>query len=112
MFQGNDLTKYTERQMQQVRGSEIAMIFQDPMSSLNPLIPVGKQVAEMLHTHHPELKKDELKKRTLELFEQVRIPEPEKRLKSYPHQFSGGMRQRVMIAMSCSSPTSPPPPWM
>ena len=70
------------------------------MSSLNPLIPVGKQVAEMIHVHHPEMKRDELQAATLELFREVRIPEAEKRLKSYPHEFSGGMRQRVMIAMA------------
>ena len=79
------------------------MVFQDPMSSLNPLIPVGKQVAEMIHVHHPEMKRDELQAATLELFREVRIPEAEKRLKSYPHEFSGGMRQRVMIAMALAN---------
>ena len=83
-----------------INGKRIAMVFQDPMSSLNPLIPVGKQVAEMIHVHHPEMKRDELQAATLELFREVRIPEAEKRLKSYPHEFSGGMRQRVMIAIA------------
>ncbi len=99
-FEGTDLTKVSDKQMREIRGQKIAMVFQDPMSSLNPLIPVGKQVAEMIHVHHPEMKRDELQAATLELFRQVRIPEAEKRLKSYPHEFSGGMRQRVMIAMA------------
>ena len=102
-FEGKDLTKCNEKEMRAIRGQKIAMIFQDPMSSLNPLIPVGRQVEEMMKIHHPELKPEELKQRTLELFEQVRIPEPEKRLKSYPHEFSGGMRQRVMIAMALAN---------
>lgn len=97
-FEGTDLTKVSDKQMREIRGQKIAMVFQDPMSSLNPLIPVGKQVAEMIHVHHPEMKRDELQAATLELFREVRIPEAEKRLKSYPHEFSGGMRQRVGIA--------------
>ena len=101
-FEGTDLTKVSDKQMREIRGQKIAMVFQDPMSSLNPLIPVGKQVAEMIHVHHPEMKRDELQAATLELFREVRIPEAEKRLKSYPHEFSGGMRQRVMIAMAVS----------
>ena len=101
-FEGTDLTKVSDKQMREIRGQKIAMVFQDPMSSLNPLIPVGKQVAEMIHVHHPEMKRDELQAATLELFREVRIPEAEKRLKSYPHEFSGGMRQRVMIAMALS----------
>ena len=99
-FEGTDLTKVSDKQMREIRGQKIAMVFQDPMSSLNPLIPVGKQVAEMIHVHHPEMKRDELQAATLELFREVRIPEAEKRLKSYPHEFSGGMRQRVMIAIA------------
>ena len=101
-FEGTDLTKVSDKQMREIRGQKIAMVFQDPMSSLNPLIPVGKQVAEMIHVHHPEMKRDELQAATLELFREVRIPEAEKRLKSYPHEFSGGMRQRVGIAMGMS----------
>ena len=104
-FEGTDLTKVSDKQMREIRGQKIAMVFQDPMSSLNPLIPVGKQVAEMIHVHHPEMKRDELQAATLELFREVRIPEAEKRLKSYPHEFSGGMRQRVMIAWRW--PTTP-----
>ncbi len=100
LFEGQDLTKMGKAQMRKIRGEKIAMIFQDPMSSLNPLIPVGKQVAEMIKEHHPEKKKDELKREVLDLFSRVRIPEPEKRYNSYPHEFSGGMRQRVMIAMA------------
>ena len=79
------------------------MIFQDPMSSLNPLIPVGKQVAEMIREHHPDRSKEEIKKEVLALFEKVRIPEPERRYKCYPHECSGGMRQRVMIAMALAN---------
>ena len=102
-FEGADLTKVSDRQMREIRGQKIAMVFQDPMSSLNPLIPVGKQVAEMIRVHHPDIKSDELKEKTLQLFKDVRIPEAEKRLKAYPHDFSGGMRQRVMIAMALAN---------
>ena len=93
----------TEKELQAMRGKTVSMIFQDPMSSLNPLIPVGKQVAEMIREHHPEKSRAQIKQEVLSLFEQVRIPEPEKRFKSFPHEFSGGMRQRVMIAMALAN---------
>ena len=97
---GEELTKKSSREMQKIRGGQISMIFQDPMTSLNPLLTVGDQVGEMLWAHDKSLSKKQRDEKVLELFRMVRIPEPEKRLKSYPHEFSGGMRQRVMIAMA------------
>ena len=102
-FEGRNLIDLSKKEMRQIRGEKISMIFQDPMSSLNPLIPVGKQVAEMILEHHPDRKKEDVKKEVLELFDRVRIPEPEKRYKCFPHEFSGGMRQRVMIAMALAN---------
>ena len=103
MFQGNDLTKYSERQMQQVRGSEIAMIFQDPMTSLNPTMKVGKQIMESLLLHK-NMTKAQAREEAIHTLELVKIPDAAKRMDDYPHQMSGGMRQRVMIAiaLSCS----------
>jgi len=100
LLEGRDLVSMTNRQMRAIRGDRIAMIFQDPMSSLNPLIPVGEQVSEMLWSHHRSMPKAQQAQKAAELFRMVKIPEPEKRLKSLPHEFSGGMRQRVMIAMA------------
>ena len=103
VFEGTELTSLSINQLREIRGQKIAMVFQDPMSSLNPLIRVGKQVEEMLKIHHKELSKQQLREMVLELFRQVRIPEPEKRYNEFPHQFSGGMRQRVMIAMALAN---------
>lgn len=100
IFDGIDLVKASNKKMRDIRGGKISMIFQDPMSSLNPLLTVGDQVGEMLLQHKGDMSKKAIKEEVLSLFKLVRIPEPEKRYSSYPHEFSGGMRQRVMIAMA------------
>ncbi|KEF38344.1 oligopeptide/dipeptide ABC transporter, ATP-binding protein [Schinkia azotoformans MEV2011] len=99
LFEGKDLVKLREKEMQTIRGSEISMIFQDPMTSLNPTMTVGKQIVEGL-VKHQRLGKIEAKQRALELLKLVGIPNPEIRVNQYPHQFSGGMRQRVVIAVA------------
>jgi oligopeptide/dipeptide ABC transporter ATP-binding protein len=98
-FGGRDLLRLTGRELRGVRGREIAMIFQDPMTSLNPVLTVGRQIREALETHFG-MPKDKATRRTADLLDQVGIPSPDVRLKDYPHQFSGGMRQRAMIAMA------------
>jgi oligopeptide transport system ATP-binding protein len=101
IFNGTDLLKVGEAQMRSIRGNKIAMIFQDPMTSLNPVLTIGDQIMETIMLHQHKSRADAYK-RAIEMLELVRIPEPQKRIKSYPHQFSGGMRQRVMIAMALS----------
>ncbi|WP_153124935.1 ABC transporter ATP-binding protein [Peribacillus tepidiphilus] len=99
LFDGNDLTKLSDRQMQKIRGKEISMIFQDPMTSLNPTMKIGKQIMEPI-IKHQKLSKAAAKERAIELLRLVGIPQPEVRFQQYPHQFSGGMRQRVVIAIA------------
>ena len=94
-----DITHLSPRELAKVRGNEISMIFQEPMTSLNPVYPVGRQVREAI-LQHQKISKEEARKRVLEIFQAVGIPEPEKRYNSYPHQLSGGLRQRVMIGMA------------
>jgi peptide/nickel transport system ATP-binding protein len=99
LFDGLDLLRADARTLRDIRGREIAMIFQDPLSSLNPVVPIGVQVAEVL-IRHRGLSKPEAQRRAAELLERVGIPDPTRRLKEYPHQLSGGMRQRALIAMA------------
>ena len=97
----SDLANLNEKQMRKFRGNEIAMIFQEPMTSLNPVFTCGKQVMEAIQLHQKSSRK-EAKEKTIELFKKVKLPRPEEIFKSYPHQISGGQKQRVMIAMALS----------
>ena len=101
LFQGRDLLKVDDEEIRSVRGNKIAMVFQDPMTSLNPVLTIGTQISEALELHLG-MTKEQARKRSVELLKMVGIPEAEGRLDDYPHQFSGGMRQRVMIAMALS----------
>ena len=96
---GREITSLPKKERRQLRGSEVSMIFQEPMTSLNPVVKVGKQVDEAIRLHS-DCSREEAKARTLEIFREVEIPEPEARYHCYPHQLSGGLRQRVMIAMA------------
>ena len=98
IYDGTDLLKLPEREMRQLRGRQISMIFQDPMTSLNPVMTVGHQIQEVITTHHPHLSKDEARKQAEEMLEMVGISAS--RYDDYPHQFSGGMKQRVVIAIA------------
>lgn len=101
LFDGEEILSKTDDEMRRIRGAKIGMIFQDPMSSLNPTMTVGMQIAEALMIHERLSKKEALKK-AVEILALVNIPNPDKRVKQYPHEFSGGMRQRVMIAIALS----------
>jgi len=101
LWKGNNLLKYSEKQMRALRGNDIAMIFQEPMTSLDPLYTVGNQIIEAISLHQG-LKGKAAREKAIEALRDVGIPEPEKRVDSYPHQMSGGMRQRVMIAIALS----------
>ncbi len=101
LFEGRDLTKLSERELEDVRGREIAMIFQDPMTSLNPTLKIGTQITETIR-RHLGLSGEAARRRAVELLEEVRIPKAAERLNDYAHRFSGGMRQRVMIAIALS----------
>ncbi|MBR0669815.1 ABC transporter ATP-binding protein [Neoroseomonas soli] len=98
-FNGRDLLKLSDREMRAIRGNEISMIFQEPMTSLNPVLTVGRQIGETLRLHQG-MSKSQAEARAVEMLKLVGIPEPERRVKEYPHQLSGGMRQRVMIAIA------------
>jgi oligopeptide/dipeptide ABC transporter ATP-binding protein len=101
LFKGRDLLRLDPKTIRHIRGNEISMIFQEPMTSLNPVYTVGDQIAEAIKLHQ-KLKKKETKEKVIEILDLVGIPDPAKRFKDYPHQLSGGMRQRVMIAMALS----------
>ncbi len=104
LLRGSDLARLSERRMARVRGGRLSMIYQDPMSSLNPLQPIGRQVGEAIVAHE-SVGRREARDRTVEVLRDVGLPQPERRFDDYPHQFSGGMRQRVMIAMAiCTDP--------
>lgn len=101
LFDGQDLTQLSEEELRHIRGNRIAMIFQDPMTSLNPVLTIGRQITEALELHL-NMSREQSRKRAIELLQLVGIPGADARLDDYPHQFSGGMRQRVMIAMGLS----------
>ena len=98
-LEGENLLDKSKKEMADIRGNRISMIFQEPMTSLNPVYTIGKQVVEAIR-QHSDVSKEEAKKRAIDIFRKVGIPEPEKRFNTYPHQLSGGLRQRVMIGMA------------
>ncbi|HEY8028390.1 MAG TPA: ABC transporter ATP-binding protein [Gaiellaceae bacterium] len=106
MFNGVDLLKLSSRALRRFRGDEVAMVFQDPMTSLNPVLKIGFQLGEAIKTHYPKESNDTVKKRVVDLLRLVGVPNPDVRADQYPHEFSGGMRQRAMIAMSIANSPS------
>ena len=103
ILNGRDVTNIDKNQARKLRGSEISMIFQEPMTSLNPVYRIDKQLGEVFRLHNPGISKEEVKKRSIDILKKTGVPNPEERLKVYPHQLSGGLRQRVMIAISLAS---------
>ena len=103
LYRGQDLLQLHERDLLKLRGESIAMVFQDALAALNPVYTVGSQIAEAVQVHHPDLSKAELRKRAIDLLDLVGTPNPSKRVDNFPHEFSGGMRQRAMIAMALSN---------
>jgi len=106
IFKGTDLLKISKKELRRIRGNEVALVFQDPMTSLNPVLKIGAQIGEAIRTHHPDEKDAQVKERVLGLMRIVGIPTPERRYEQYPHEFSGGMRQRAMIAMAIANAPS------
>ena len=103
IYRDQDLLRLPAEELRMIRGREIAMIFQDPMTSLNPVFRIGHQISEALQIHNPEMTDDAAKKRSIELLKLVGVPNPERRHNQFPHEFSGGMRQRAMIAMAMAN---------
>jgi oligopeptide/dipeptide ABC transporter ATP-binding protein len=106
LFRGEDLVKMPKKKLRDIRGGKMAMIFQDPMTSLNPVLTIGNQISEALIAHNEGMSDDAAQKRTIELLELVGVPFAERRVEQYPHEFSGGMRQRAMIAMAIANDPS------
>ncbi|WP_071431184.1 ABC transporter ATP-binding protein [Angelakisella massiliensis] len=100
LFEGKNLLAMSDEEMSKIRGEKASIIFQEPMTALNPVLTIGKQIGEAIQLHHPEVSREEIQKRVIQALEEVGIPNPETRIHQYPHEFSGGMRQRVMIAMA------------
>src|SRR5262245_53369267 len=105
-LQGRDVGGMDKKSLRKIRGKHVGMVFQDPLTSLNPVVPVGKQLSEALLIHSPGLSRSDARKRSTELLQMVSIPDAARRLESYPFELSGGMRQRVMIAMAMSNEPS------